>query len=56
MHFKLFAVVVSLLIPGIWSICKTIEELDQCAYQLSFLENREIPVPYNEADVLQSCK
>lgn len=30
--------------------------MDQCAYQLSFLENREIPVPYNEADVLQSCK
>src|SRR6218665_2548084 len=43
------------LIPGGYSACKSLEELEDCAYQISFLENRDLKVPTNDAEVIALC-
>lgn len=44
-----------MIIPGGWMACKTVEEMDVCAYEISFLENRDQPVPTTDAEVVDLC-
>lgn len=48
--------VIAAVLPGFWCACKTIEELDQCAYEISFLANRDIKVPTNDGEVIGMCE
>lgn len=45
----------ALLIPGGYSACKSLEEIDECAYQVSFLENRDLKVPTSDGEVIELC-
>lgn len=48
--------IIAALVPGYWTACKTVEELDQCAYEVSFLANRNLKPPTNDAEVVDQCK
>jgi len=44
-------------IPGYLFDCsKTMEDLDQCAYNAMFFGNRETIVPSNDAEMSQHCR
>lgn len=43
-----------IVVPGSWS-CKSIEELDECAYRISFLANRDMKVPSNDEETVHMC-
>ena len=49
------AIVISALIQNGWS-CRTIEELDECAYSFDILTNPGIPIPKNDQDVQDLCE
>ena len=36
--------------------CKSMEELDTCAYQISFLEDNNVKVPNNDGEVIAMCR
>lgn len=48
--------VIAAVLPGFWCACKTIEELDQCAYEISFLANRNLKIPTNDGEVVGMCE
>lgn len=54
MKYILSLATVLVFVPGYWA-CKTVEELDQCAYEISFLSNRGLVVPSDDAGVVDLC-
>jgi len=55
MKYILGLALIATVIPGGWMACKSVEELDNCAYEISFLENRALKVPSNDGEVQTMC-
>ncbi|KAH7644187.1 hypothetical protein HUG17_6549 [Dermatophagoides farinae] len=52
-YITILAIIISLLKVG-WS-CRTIEELDECAYSFDIISNPSIPIPTNDQEVQTLC-
>ncbi|UXI14490.1 putative ATP-dependent RNA helicase DDX46-like [Sarcoptes scabiei] len=56
--FKEFALICGTIFSVLVSVncdCKTVEELDQCAYEINFLANRNIQVPSDDDGAIKMC-
>ncbi len=44
-------------LPGYWCVCsKTVEELDQCGYDVMFFGNKEAIIPSTDAEMSVYCR